>query len=47
MAKREKSIRCPECGGRAAFETRTDTVEYKGQTAPVKPSRSTSQGLNR
>ncbi len=36
MAKREKSIRCPECGGRAAFETRTDTVEYKGQTAPVK-----------
>jgi HTH-type transcriptional regulator / antitoxin MqsA len=36
MAKRQKGIRCPECGGPAAFETRMDTVEYKGHTVPVK-----------
>jgi HTH-type transcriptional regulator/antitoxin MqsA len=36
MAKRHESIGCPACGGRAVYETRTDTVEYKGQTAPVK-----------
>lgn len=35
MAKRAKTIRCPECGGNAVFETRTDTVAYKGHTAPV------------
>ncbi len=36
MAKQVKSIRCPECGGRAVLEKRTDTVEYKGQKAKVK-----------
>ena len=36
MAKRETSIRCPSCGGRAVFETRTDTVEYKGHKAQVR-----------
>ena len=36
MAKRQKSIRCPECGGLAVFETRTDTVEYKGRKASVR-----------
>ncbi len=36
MAKRAKTIRCPECGGTAVFETRTDTVEYKGRTATVR-----------
>ena len=36
MAKRSESIACPECGGRTAYERRTDTVEYKGHTAPVK-----------
>ena len=36
MAKRQKSIRCPECGGPAVFETRADTVEYKGRTATVR-----------
>jgi len=36
MAKRAKTIRCPECGGSAVFETRTDTVAYKGHTAPVR-----------
>jgi HTH-type transcriptional regulator/antitoxin MqsA len=35
VAKRQKSIRCPECGGPAVFEARTDTVEYKGRKAPV------------
>lgn len=36
MAKLQKSIRCPECGGTAVFETRTDTVEYKGRKALVR-----------
>jgi HTH-type transcriptional regulator / antitoxin MqsA len=36
MAKRQKSIRCPECRGPAVFETRTDTVEYKGHKAAVR-----------
>ena len=35
MARRPSSIRCPECGGRAVFETRTDTVEYKVHKAKV------------
>jgi HTH-type transcriptional regulator/antitoxin MqsA len=35
MAKRQKSIQCPECGGPAVFETRSDTVEYKGHKASV------------
>lgn len=35
MTKRA-AIRCPECGGRAPFETRTDVVEYKGQQGKVK-----------
>lgn len=35
MSKRSKTIRCPECGGSAVFETRTDTVAYKGHAAPV------------
>lgn len=36
MAKRVKTIRCPDCGGSAVLETRTDTVAYKGHTAPVR-----------
>jgi HTH-type transcriptional regulator/antitoxin MqsA len=36
MTKRQNRIRCPECGGAAVFETRTDTVEYKGRKASVK-----------
>jgi HTH-type transcriptional regulator/antitoxin MqsA len=36
MAKRPNSIHCPECGGRAVFDTRADTVEYKGHKAKVK-----------
>jgi len=36
MAKRENSIRCPSCGGRAVLETRMDTVEYKGRKAQVR-----------
>jgi hypothetical protein len=36
MAKAPKSIHCPECGGTAIFETRTDAVEYQGHTAAVK-----------
>lgn len=38
MAARAKSISCPECGGRAVHATRSDTVEYKGQTARVRVS---------
>ena len=38
MPKRANSIQCPECGGRAVFATRTDTVEYKGQNAHVRIS---------
>ena len=36
MAKAPKSIQCPECGGTAIFEVRTDTVEYKGHKVAVK-----------
>ncbi len=36
MMKRRNRIRCPECGGPVVFETRTDTVEYKGRKASVK-----------
>ena|SRR3990172_1239295 len=36
MAKRPNRIHCPECGGRAVFETRADRVEYKGHKAKVK-----------
>lgn len=36
MAKRAKTIRCAECGGSAVFETRTDTVEYKGHVGAVR-----------
>lgn len=36
MAKRQKGVRCPECRGPAVFDTRTDTVEYKGRKAPVR-----------
>jgi HTH-type transcriptional regulator / antitoxin MqsA len=36
MTRRQMSIRCPECGGPAVFETGTDSVEYKGHTAPVR-----------
>jgi len=36
MAKRLESIACPECDGRAVYGTRTDTVEYQGQTATVR-----------
>ena len=36
MAKRPKTIQCPERGGTAALETRTDMVEYKGHRAPVR-----------
>jgi HTH-type transcriptional regulator/antitoxin MqsA len=36
MTKAEKTMRCPECGGVMARETRTDTVEYKGRTHPVR-----------
>ena len=36
MAKRAKTSRCPECGGNAVFQTRTDTVEYKGHRATVR-----------
>ncbi len=38
MAKRQKSVRCPECGGPALFESRTDTVDYKGHKARVRIS---------
>ena len=34
--KKSATIRCPECGGKAVFETRTDVVEYKGHQAKVK-----------
>jgi HTH-type transcriptional regulator/antitoxin MqsA len=36
MAKRAKTIRCPDCGGNGVFETRMDTVEYKDHVAAVK-----------
>ena len=36
MAQAPKSIQCPECGGTAIFEARTDTVEYKGHKVAVK-----------
>jgi len=36
MAKRPKTIQCPECGGTAALDTRRDMVEYKGHKAPVR-----------
>ena len=36
MARRQKNVRCPECSGLAVFETRTDSVEYKGRKALVR-----------
>lgn len=36
MAKRPKSISCPECGRLALYRVRADRVEYKGQSAPVR-----------
>lgn len=36
MSKRAKTIRCPECAAPAVFETRANTVEYKGHTATVR-----------
>jgi HTH-type transcriptional regulator/antitoxin MqsA len=38
MTKRRNTIKCPECGGPAVHEVRTDTVEYKGQKASVRVS---------
>ena len=38
MTKRQKMITCPECGAVSVLEARTDTVEYKGQKAPVRVS---------
>jgi YgiT-type zinc finger domain-containing protein len=35
VTNRDESIACPKCGGRAVYEGRTDTIEYKGHTAPV------------
>jgi HTH-type transcriptional regulator/antitoxin MqsA len=34
--KRPNTLKCPECGGPAVHEVRTDTVEYKGQKASVR-----------
>lgn len=38
MTRRRNTIKCPECGGPAVHEVRTDTVEYKGQKASVRVS---------
>lgn len=35
MAQTQKTTDCPECGGVAVWETRPDTVEYKGHKATV------------
>jgi HTH-type transcriptional regulator / antitoxin MqsA len=36
MARIMKRVTCPECGGAMVLETRSDTVQYKGQTAKVR-----------
>lgn len=36
MASKKKGLRCPECGGAMVLETRTDRVEYKGHSKPVR-----------
>lgn len=38
MKKGRSTARCPECGAVAVQEVRTDTVEYRGQKAPVRVS---------
>jgi YgiT-type zinc finger domain-containing protein len=38
MTKRRNTIKCPECGGPAVHEVRTDTAEYMGHEASVRVS---------
>lgn len=35
MSKKKKSQPCPECGGDMHYETRPDTIEYKGHQRPI------------